>query len=126
MLDIGPGTEIAGRPVVMLDDVLDTGITAAFVEKHLYKRGATQVDLTVLVQKTKQRLSWQNATRFGFLAPDVWLTNSGMDDARIRKEANRWMAGIAIGNDVEAEAQDDEPRSLLAAILRGVRRRKAA
>ncbi len=117
-LDLAPSTVVKDRPTIMLDDVLDTGVTGAFVEKHLYRCGAASVDLIVLVQKIKaernKRKVWQNATISGFETPDVWLTGYGMDDARLGKEANRWLAGIAIANGGQEAEETTKPGGLAA------------
>lgn len=102
--DLAPDTETDGRRVVLLDDCLDKGITAAFTSDYLKQHhGAAEVDLIVLVQKQRQRQQFSQATLYGFEAPDVWLTGMGLDDANIRKEAGRWLSYVAIANGVEEE-----------------------
>lgn len=100
--DLAPDTETEGRHVVLLDDCLDKGITAAFTSDYLKQHhGAAEVDLIVLVQKQRPRQQFGEATLHGFEAPDVWLTGMGLDDASIGKEAGRWLSYIAIANGVE-------------------------
>ncbi|HSW80249.1 MAG TPA: phosphoribosyltransferase family protein [Candidatus Saccharimonadales bacterium] len=99
VMDLSPNTDVAGRMVILLDDVLDKGITAEFATNYLMQiHSAEKVDLVVLVQKLRERKTVQNATIFGFELPDVWLTSMGMDDARLSKEANRWRGDIAEAN----------------------------
>jgi hypoxanthine-guanine phosphoribosyltransferase len=50
---LSPHTILKGRPVIILDDVLDTGETAVFTAKQLRSLGATDIDLCVLIKKQK-------------------------------------------------------------------------
>jgi hypoxanthine phosphoribosyltransferase len=99
VMGLAPGTDVHGRTVVMLDDVLDKGHTASFTAGYLELLGASQVDLVVLMQKRVERERYADATIYGFEAPDAWLTGMGMDDTRIAREANRWMVDLAIATD---------------------------
>lgn len=97
--DILDSTKPEGRPVILLDDVLDKGVTAAFGTKHfLENHGAASVELVVLATKDRQRTAYGKAALSGFSVPDDWLTGMGLDDANIMKEANRWGGYIAIAN----------------------------
>jgi hypoxanthine phosphoribosyltransferase len=96
VMGLAPGTDIHGRTVVMLDDVLDKGHTAKFTAGYLTLLGAARAELIVLVQKDCIREAYPSATIYGFEAPDEWLTGMGMDDARLGREANRWMVDLAI------------------------------
>lgn len=99
LADILASTKPAGRPVIVLDDVLDKGVTAAFAHQHMTERhGAASVDLVVLIQKNRDRTAYPNASLNGFEAPDDWLTGMGLDDATIAKEANRWAGYVAIAS----------------------------
>lgn len=98
VMGLAPGTDVLGRTVVMLDDVLDKGHTAGFTSGYLHLLGAAQVDLVVLMQKQCERQNYPDATLYGFIAPDEWLTGMGMDDVRIAREANRWIGELAIAN----------------------------
>lgn len=99
LADILPTTKPAGRPVIILDDVLDKGVTAAFTHQYMVEHhGAASVDLVVLVQKNRERTAYPNASLSGFDAPDDWLTGMGLDDASVAKEANRWASYVAIAN----------------------------
>ena len=95
VMDLGPHTEPTGRPVVLLDDVFDTGATAVFVAEKLRERGVASVDLCVLVRKEKEQPPFNGEILFGFETNDVWLVGMGMDDVRFGKEALRWADYIA-------------------------------
>jgi hypoxanthine phosphoribosyltransferase len=100
VMDLSPSTKANGRLVVLLDDVLDKGITADFAQRHLVDvHQAAIVESIVLIQKNRKRTVYPEATMFGFEAPSDWLTGMGLDDSRIAKEANRWAGYVAIANE---------------------------
>jgi len=102
IMDLSPGTNAAGRQVVLLDDVLDKGLTAEFAQQVLTeKHGALGVDCVVLIQKNHKREHYGDATLYGFDSPPDWLTGMGLDDVRIAPEANRWAEFIALAHDEE-------------------------
>lgn len=92
--DLAPDTTAAGRPVIILDDVLDKGITAHFVSEHLRARSATDIYLAVLANKRTEKAYDIPADYCGFEVDDVWLVGMGMDDAGSGKEHDRWLGSI--------------------------------
>lgn len=100
VMDVAPTTKVAGRTVVLLDDTLDKGITAAFAEGHLLQaKAASEVELLVLIQKNRQRSAYGEATMHCFESDGAaWLTGMGLDDTRVAHEGNRWAGFVAIAN----------------------------
>ena len=92
--DLAPTTAVEGRTVLIIDDVLDKGITADFVTKHVQARGATTVKLAVLCDKTTKREPDVTANYVGFTFEDNWLVGMGMDDAEAANEGYRWLEEI--------------------------------
>lgn len=92
--DLAPDTTTKGRPVVIVDDVLDKGITAHFVASHLRSRGADDIRLAVLADKHTKRTYNIKADYVGFEVDDAWLVGMGMDDAGSGKEHDRWLGSI--------------------------------
>jgi hypoxanthine phosphoribosyltransferase len=91
--------ELDGRPVALIDDLIDGGETLGYARQHLLGYGALAVDFIVLAKKLKDPpIADEGNLLYGFEAPDVWLTGMGMDDVRIAPEANRWAGFIAIAN----------------------------
>ncbi len=100
IMDLSPSTKAKNRLVVLLDDVLDKGITADFAQKYLLRtHNAAKVESIVLIQKNRERAQYKTATMFGFEAPADWLTGMGLDDSRISREANRWAGYVAVANE---------------------------
>lgn len=92
--DLAPGTTASGRTVIILDDVLDKGITAHFVAAHMRARGAADIKLAVLADKKTEKVHDIPADYCGFTVDDLWLVGMGMDDAGSGKEHSRWLGSI--------------------------------
>jgi hypoxanthine phosphoribosyltransferase len=92
--DLAPTTSLRERSVIILDDVLDKGITAEFVTRHLLSRGANTVRLAVLCDKQTTRTHAITADYAGFTFTDNWLVGMGMDDAEAALEGYRWLPEI--------------------------------
>lgn len=98
IMDLDPKTALAGRPVIVLDDVLDSGVTAQFVAEVLQQRGASETSTAVLVEKNIKRSALPHATYACFTAGSEWLAGMGMDDHATVPEAYRWSDEIIILN----------------------------
>ena len=92
--DLAPTTEVSHRTAIVIDDVLDKGVTANFVFRHLQVRGAAETKLAVLAEKDVKKSFPITADYCGFSFGDKWLTGMGMDDAGIAPEAGRWLPEI--------------------------------
>lgn len=92
--DLAPETIITGRTIIIVDDVLDKGITAQFVSDHLVGRGASSVRLAVLAEKQTEKVYPITPDYCGFSFDDVWLAGMGMDDAGAGTEHERWNSAI--------------------------------
>lgn len=98
VLDLSPTTDLTNRPIILLDDMVDKGVTLDFTRRYLELCGAEEVHTAVLVQReTEDRIVSADYCCF-HVESDAWLTGMGLDDARITKEANRWAGYIAIAN----------------------------
>jgi hypoxanthine phosphoribosyltransferase len=91
--DLAPTTDVKGRAVVILDDVIDQGVTSDFVRDLLLGRGAKSVELATLATKNVPGRTSQ-ADYTGFDAGDRWLVGMGLDDAKHGHEHYRWMDSI--------------------------------
>ncbi|MEL7028430.1 MAG: hypoxanthine phosphoribosyltransferase [Pseudomonadota bacterium] len=75
-------TDIKGRAVLLVDDVLDSGRSIAFAKRLLADRGADPVRLCVLVDKKTGRAEDVAVDYVGFeAAADDFIVGYGMDDA---------------------------------------------
>ena len=92
--DVAPSTVVDGRDIVILDDVIDQGITSDFVRKTLLSRDAESVRLAVLANKAVEGRT-ASADYIGIEAGDKWLIGMGLDDAKHGHEHYRWTDSIS-------------------------------
>jgi len=75
-----PRSDLSGRTVLVVDDLLDAGNTLAAVSTRLYAMGAARVYTAVLVTKdVPARPGLQEADFSALHAPNRWLVGCGMD-----------------------------------------------
>lgn len=79
-------TDVAGRDVLLLDDILESGRTLAFARDLLQGRGARSVRSCVLLDKQVPRAAAFEADFCGFACPDLFIVGYGMDLAQRYRE----------------------------------------
>jgi hypoxanthine phosphoribosyltransferase len=73
--------EVAGRDVLLIDDILESGRTLTYARKVLTERGARRVLIAVALEKQHKRAVEINADFVGFDCPDRFVIGYGMDYA---------------------------------------------
>ncbi|MEW6072522.1 MAG: hypoxanthine phosphoribosyltransferase [Planctomycetota bacterium] len=73
--------EIAGRRLLLVDDILDTGRTLSAIRDALLARGAREVLCCVFLDKTARRRVDLRADFQGFVVPDRFVVGYGLDFA---------------------------------------------
>lgn len=76
---VGPGDNVRGRTVLLLDDILDEGHTLAAVRDKCIEAGAAQVLIAVLTEKDTGRPKPLRADFVGLKLPDRYVFGCGMD-----------------------------------------------
>ncbi len=79
-------TDVAGRDVLLVEDILETGRTLAAARDLLRERGARRVMTAVLLDKQVERAADVAADFAGFTCPDVFVVGYGMDKAHAYRE----------------------------------------
>ena len=79
-------SEVAGRDVLLVDDVLESGRTLVYAKDLLMARGAKRVLVAVLLEKPGKRAVEVKADFVGFSCPDVFVVGYGMDIAHKFRE----------------------------------------
>ena len=74
-----PKDNIKGRTVLVLDDILDEGITLAAIKEKCLSLGAKKVVVVVLVEKTLTHQKPIKADFFGLKVPNCYVFGCGMD-----------------------------------------------
>lgn len=79
-------SEVRGRDVLLVDDILESGRTLVFAKDLLMARGARRVLSTVLLEKPGKRAVTIDADFVGFTCPDVFVVGYGMDAAHAYRQ----------------------------------------
>ncbi len=74
-----PGTPLAGRTILIIDDILDEGITLAAIKAYCLDQGAEAVYCAVLIEKRLNRDKPVRADFVGLEVEDRYLFGYGMD-----------------------------------------------
>lgn len=75
-----PRTALANRHVILVDEIVDTGVTvAALLDRYVQGRDAASVRVCTLLDKVAARKVTVTLDYVGFEAPDLWLVGYGMD-----------------------------------------------
>lgn len=72
-------TDIAGKDVLIVEDIIDTGITMSFLLKVLKERSPKSVKIAALLDKPERRVANVNIDYLGFNVPDEFLVGYGFD-----------------------------------------------
>lgn len=70
---------VAGRNVLLVDDILESGRTLRYARDLMLSRGAASVEIAVLLDKTMRRKTDLSADYVGFDCPDHFVVGYGMD-----------------------------------------------
>jgi hypoxanthine phosphoribosyltransferase len=79
-------SDVSGRDVLLIDDILESGRTVAFARKMMVERGARRVGVAVLLEKPGKRAQPIEADHVGFICPDLFVVGYGMDVAHAFRE----------------------------------------
>jgi hypoxanthine phosphoribosyltransferase len=71
--------DVAGRHVLILDDILDSGVTLATIRKKLETAGPLSVRICVLLEKKKTRARAIDPDYVGFEIADEFVVGYGLD-----------------------------------------------
>jgi hypoxanthine phosphoribosyltransferase len=78
--------DVAGRDVLLIDDILDTGRTLAYAKDLIAARGAQRLRTCVLLNKRVRRSVQIEADFVAFECPPVFVVGYGMDLAHRYRE----------------------------------------
>ena len=90
---------IEGRDILVVEDIVDTGITLSYLLANLKSRGASSVKLVALLDKYERREREVKIDYLGFKIPDAFVVGYGLDFA----ERYRNLPYIAVIKDPEIQ-----------------------
>src|SRR5829696_4609705 len=72
---------IEGRHILVVEDIVDTGLTLTYLLANLQSRGAASVKLAALLDKFERRQKEVTSDYLGFQIPDAFVVGYGLDFA---------------------------------------------
>lgn len=73
---------IAGRDVLLVEDIVDTGLTCSYLLEHLAALGPRSLKLCALLHKPARQQLPLTIDYLGFTIPDVFVVGYGLDAAQ--------------------------------------------
>ncbi len=74
-------TSMAGKNVIIVEDILDTGLTMGYLRKLFLAHQPKSLKVAVLLDKACRRIEPVKADYIGFEIPDEFVVGYGMDYA---------------------------------------------
>ena len=75
--------DITGRHLIIVEDILDSGNTLAFLKSYLMAKGAKSISIVTLLDKPSRREKAVEADLSGFVVPDEFVVGYGLDYAQL-------------------------------------------
>ncbi len=89
---------VEGRDILVVEDIIDTGLTLSYLLSNLHARGARSVKLVAMLDKYERREREVPIDYVGFKIPDAFVVGYGLDYA----ERYRNLPYIAVLKDPNA------------------------
>lgn len=72
-------SDIGGKHILLVEDIVDTGSTLAYLSDNMSRRGARSVKIASLLSKEARREKVVNIDYLGFNIPDEFVVGYGID-----------------------------------------------
>ena len=89
-------TDIEGRHVLIIEDVIDSGLTLQYLMRSLGARGPASLEIATLLSKPSRRTAELVCRYTGFEIPDEFVVGYGLDHA----EKYRNLSYIGVADDL--------------------------
>ena len=71
--------DVTGRDVLMVEDIIDTGLTTSFLFEHVQRHRPASLKLCVLLNKQERRITPVPISYKGFDIPNAFVVGYGLD-----------------------------------------------
>lgn len=78
---------IEGKDVLIVEDIIDTGLTLSYLIENLKSRGPKSVEICTLLDKPEKRKADVDVKYVGFKIPDEFVVGYGLDFAEQHRNA---------------------------------------
>jgi hypoxanthine phosphoribosyltransferase len=94
--------DLSGRDVILVEDIVDTGLTLSYLLGALRARGAASIEVCTLLDKSVRRIAPVDVRYAGFNCPDRFVVGYGLD----HEERYRNLGDIYAVDDMDALRTD--------------------
>ncbi len=75
-----PTISLKNRHVIIVEDIIDTGLTLAAIQKVIEQMEPASLEITTLLDKPSRRLDYTVVPKYvGFIIPDEFVVGFGLD-----------------------------------------------
>ena len=74
-----PNIDFAGRRIIILEDIIDTGLTMNYLIDKLKYKNPTSIEVVSLLDKPSRRVNPVDIGIIGFEIPDLFVVGYGLD-----------------------------------------------
>ncbi|WP_066517191.1 hypoxanthine phosphoribosyltransferase [Curtobacterium ammoniigenes] len=85
-------TDLHGRDVLIVEDIIDSGLTLSWLRENLLSRGAASVEIVALLRKPEAAKVHVDVRYVGFDIPNAFVVGYGLDYA----ERYRNLRGVGV------------------------------
>lgn len=96
--------DIGERDVLIVEDIVDTGLTLSYLISVLESRGPASIEVVTLLDKSARRIAPLEIRYVGFDCPDVFVVGYGLDF----QERYRNIPDILAVQDLQAMSEDPD------------------
>ncbi len=95
---------VAGKDILIVEDIIDTGLTLSYLTDNLRKRGANSVKIVTLLDKPNRINAEIKVDYLGFEVPNEFIVGFGLDYAEMYRNLP-YVASLKeeVYSDVEVE-----------------------
>ncbi|MBQ1476472.1 MAG: hypoxanthine phosphoribosyltransferase [Firmicutes bacterium] len=72
-------SDIAGKNVLIVEDIIDSGLTLAYLKEYLAKRNPKSIKIVTMLSKPARRKADLEADYTGFVIDDMFIVGYGLD-----------------------------------------------
>jgi hypoxanthine phosphoribosyltransferase len=96
-------TDIAGRDVLLVEDIVDTGLSLGYLLGELRRREPLSLEVCTLLDKSARRILPTPLAYVGFEVPDVFVLGYGLDFAGRYRNLD-----VVVAGDIDALTADPD------------------
>lgn len=104
--------DVAGRDVVMVEDIVDTGLTLSYLIRQVEARGPRSIDVCTLLDRPARRIVPLAVRYRGEEIPDVFVLGYGLHYADLYRN-------LPVVVEADPRALRDDPAAFVPALYRG-------